>query len=275
MIVFRSYNLSLIIWKKFMKKAIIYAILLSGCIIFLQKDFFAGKNQKIARIDQEVKKINVQMLKKYYRKDIQKDSDGNDYAVKTTSVYGNKKNQLRKVILVSQSEERDWRSIFYYNLRGRIILEIFHTWDMGGSDSRGRVYYSNKKMLKKRLNKKRNWSLKEQFEKLGPIQLSKLKFLGNFTFKTPKKNNRVYVNHNNVVLRSGSSVRTKKLSLLYALQGSLKILAVGKKETIKGFGTHHWYQVDYSGYQTLDQNIKGRSGWVFGAFLEPVEHEVN
>jgi hypothetical protein len=34
------------------------------------------------------------------------------------------------------------------------------------------------------------------------------------------------------------------------------------------WGTNHWYKISYWGEQTK------KEGYIFGAFLEPVEHEI-
>ncbi|HEO65529.1 MAG TPA: SH3 domain-containing protein [Spirochaetes bacterium] len=102
--------------------------------------------------------------------------------------------------------------------------------------------------------------------------LSKIKknqFSGSYTFRMPKKENNTIINDNNVILRSKPTTKSKKLNYLN-VGGYIYILSVGKEESIGKWGKHHWYKIRYSHLETDKEII----GWVFGAFLEPVEEKI-
>jgi hypothetical protein len=67
-----------------------------------------------------------------------------------------------------------------------------------------------------------------------------------------------------VILRSEPNTKSKVLTKLDAID-TVEIISIGKSEKIGRFGEHHWYQV---------KTMWDKTGWVFGAFLEPVEQEV-
>ncbi|GMT50322.1 MAG: hypothetical protein IEMM0008_1861 [bacterium] len=92
------------------------------------------------------------------------------------------------------------------------------------------------------------------------------------------------INRNNVSIRSGPSTKSKTLYTLHYSE-AITILATGKEQTIRRWGRHKWYKVSYlvfkdvNGHKKtgnideLDKQVK-KTGWVFGAFLEPVEVKV-
>lgn len=49
-----------------------------------------------------------------------------------------------------------------------------------------------------------------------------------------------------------------------------QILVVGSKETIEGLGCHHWFKIRWEFENQECENVKVE-GYIFGAFLEPVE----
>jgi hypothetical protein len=80
-------------------------------------------------------------------------------------------------------------------------------------------------------------------------------------FKEPVPGNITIINTNDVRFRD-KPTSGKVIAKLKAFN-EVKVLNVGSKETIKPYGTYHWYNVLSS--------VHNQTGYVFGAFLEPVE----
>ncbi len=92
-------------------------------------------------------------------------------------------------------------------------------------------------------------------------KILKQRYTGRFSFRAPKKSDGTMINDSPVVVRAGGSIKSKVLFHLY-IGDQIIVLSVGKRESIGKWGKYNWYKV-----KTAD----GKSGWVFGAFLEPVE----
>ncbi|MCP4163470.1 MAG: SH3 domain-containing protein [Deltaproteobacteria bacterium] len=73
---------------------------------------------------------------------------------------------------------------------------------------------------------------------------------------------------NSVLVREAISANSRVLKKLNT-GTKIKILEIGPKETKKKWGTHNWYKI----MQKFSWRKKPEVvGWVFGSFLEPVEH---
>jgi hypothetical protein len=82
-------------------------------------------------------------------------------------------------------------------------------------------------------------------------------------FVKPSKNQITYINNDNVNLREGAKTSSKViLTMRSGVQ--VKILEVLQEETMRNVGTYNWYKIEV--HQT--------TGYVFGAYLEPVDKEV-
>lgn len=82
-------------------------------------------------------------------------------------------------------------------------------------------------------------------------------------FSKPVKNQIAFTNSHNINLReqpntSSRIVRTMDIGLI------VKILEVLPEETVRNVGTYNWYKIE----------VFQRTGYVFGAFLETVEQEI-
>jgi len=103
--------------------------------------------------------------------------------------------------------------------------------------------------------------------------LNKMSFSGEILSKCkhiniqpPKEKDKVFINANNVIVRKHAC---KKSELLTKMNAGIRVLVmeVGEKENIDNLGVHYWYKVMY--------NSEGDMGYIFGAFLELVEKEIN
>jgi hypothetical protein len=82
-------------------------------------------------------------------------------------------------------------------------------------------------------------------------------------FCTPSKNQTTNINNDNVNLRESAKTSSKVIRTMRTGE-KVKILEVLQEETVRNVGTYHWYKIEV--YQ--------QTGYVFGAYLEPVEKEV-
>lgn len=104
-------------------------------------------------------------------------------------------------------------------------------------------------------------NLKKNF-KIGKFNLSECDIAGYVTFKKPKVNDEAIINANNVILRRKPTTKSEIIGKINPF-AIVKILSIDKNEKIEPWGEHHWYKVKY-------RHLKPE-GYVFGAFLEPVE----
>jgi uncharacterized protein YgiM (DUF1202 family) len=82
-------------------------------------------------------------------------------------------------------------------------------------------------------------------------------------FSIPSINQITFINNDNVNLREDAKTSSKVIRTM-TYGDTVKILEVLHEETVKNVGTYNWYKVE----------IIQRTGYVFGAYLEPVEKEV-
>ncbi len=74
-----------------------------------------------------------------------------------------------------------------------------------------------------------------------------------------KRGDTAKITTNRVKLRTSPILRSKVILRLGA--GDLvAVMRIGKKQTIRRYGTHRWYQVSF----------KGKKGWVYGAYLTSI-----
>ncbi len=217
--------------------------------------------------------------------------------------------KTRKIRKISYSEgyplaeESRYDLIEYFNEKEKLILVLFNDdrSDQDGTRSFGRIYFSHGRPIKKLSQKigssgtKKGKLIRKGFlpktyfrtppdaktslmkrikeiinkvsnKKMIPVyqtilkNIRKSQFKGSYTFRMPKQFNTSVINDNNVILRSRPSTKSKVLRKLNVFN-RIEILSVGKQERIGRWGKYHWYQV----------KMGEKKGWVFGAFLEPVE----
>ena len=81
-------------------------------------------------------------------------------------------------------------------------------------------------------------------------------------FSKPSKNQKTYINNDNVNLREGAKTSTKVIRTMGSGE-IVKILEVLQEETVKNVGTFNWYKIE----------VNQTTGYIFGAYLESVEKE--
>lgn len=91
------------------------------------------------------------------------------------------------------------------------------------------------------------------------LRIKKSTKLFSFSEDSLKINDDVVINTNDVIIREGPGLKSGKKYKLHS-GSSVKIIEIGKPETIEKFGTHKWYKIER----------RSDVGWIFGAFIEPV-----
>jgi len=89
------------------------------------------------------------------------------------------------------------------------------------------------------------------------------------TFSLDVKSGKTIVGSNNVRIRDAAHLQSNIVETLYA-GDDITILAQDKLQNIAPWGEFYWYQVRYQNFF-----IDDHTGYIFGAFLEPVEKERN
>ncbi len=259
-------------------------------IMFLNSvGYSKTKAQHIAEIDREVKRINRLVLKK-----MKKSVGDPDEVFEEAMIYFDDKNRIRKVILRWDGLNAYGKSIMYFRRNGSLCYTSFADKSDGEDLDNlfcGTVYFHNRKAIKMdtqyyntsnrkiiRKNIKTVYSynsslpyqtVKELMKALRDYKKSL--FDGKYIFRMPKKGE-TSINTNNVNLRKKPNTQSKVLFKLH-YSDEISILSIGKQQSIGRWGKHKWYKVSYLHYSQSgkEQRI---IGWVFGAFLEPVEMRV-
>ena len=91
------------------------------------------------------------------------------------------------------------------------------------------------------------------------------KYKGFYTFNKPGKGDITIINNNHINFRTKPTLKNKVIQQL-SVGHLVKVLSVGKQQRISPWGKHYWYKVE--------TYVGEKKGWVFGAFLEPVEVKV-
>ncbi len=260
-------------------------------IMFVGKvGYSKTKAQAIAEIDREVKRINRLVLKK-----TKKSVGDPDKVFEEAIIYFDDKNRIRKVILLWDGLDAYGESIMYFRTNGSLCYTSFADKSDGENLHNlfcGTVYFYNKKAIKMdtqyyntfnrkviRRNIKNVYSYNSSLPHQTVEELMKALrdykkslFDAKFTFRVPKKGE-TSINTNNVVLRKKPNTKSK---VLFKLNYSevISILSIGKQQAIGRWGKHRWYKIAYFDYDFKADKEKKIIGWVFGAFLEPVEVKV-
>jgi len=82
-------------------------------------------------------------------------------------------------------------------------------------------------------------------------------------FDKPAKNQITFTNGYNINLREAANISSKVITTI-DIGERVKIVDVLQEESIKNLGNHNWYKIEKNGVD----------GYIFGAFLEPVEKEI-
>ncbi len=258
-----------------MRKFITLFILLFCLTLIERKNFSRSITKKVSDTDEEVHKINTI---NYERLEL-------SYQVglthKKAVLYRDNNKTIRKIDYI---EYQDWYYLAvrqYYGKNGQIIFLI--------CNSPARIYFSKAKPIGKLAQKQANTTVWYRSTKdyrkqtLSELRAGKKyeedngrrylyienykklydnEFKGTYRFVKPGKSNQTILN-NSTSLRSRANVYSTAIQKLKVFE-RVKILSVGKQESIDPWGKDHWYQV----------KAGQKMGWVFGAFLEPVEKKI-
>ena len=86
------------------------------------------------------------------------------------------------------------------------------------------------------------------------------------SYRAPRKGEKTFITHNNVIVRKGPGQHFTGIFRMKVLR-NIKIIQVSNKEkTIENWGSHKWYKI-----LPLNSGSNKIHGWIFGAFLEPIE----
>jgi len=281
-----------------MKKLIILFILFFSLTLFQSETF--SRQSDLAKIRKEIDKINQLVFKK-----IKVIGDTEEWLI-----YVDNKNRIRKLIysLNHPATEGGATSIEYFSTKGKLIYlafedtpEFYYKEDpnkfsgnayfvkgkilkidslMKNKNIKGilppkygtkkdqsqrdiEFYYSTVTSVKKafKLPKRFPFRKKEVYiERMGGYVNGLIFYAGRYRFRPLKAGEQTFINAHNVILRSKPTTKSKILGKLNALD-PVGILSVGKQQRIGYWAKHHWYQLQAG----------KKEGWVFGAFLEPLE----
>ena len=88
-------------------------------------------------------------------------------------------------------------------------------------------------------------------------------------FSIPEVGSSTFVNAINAEIRTSANSKSTVIDTL-KMGTDVLILERTKDENMKGIGSYPWYKIEY----TIDFGNTIKTGYIFGAFLEPIEKEV-
>jgi hypothetical protein len=91
------------------------------------------------------------------------------------------------------------------------------------------------------------------------------------TFSYEVQSGKTITGSNAVRVREAPRLKSKVVETLYAGE-DITIIAQGKRENIAPWGEFYWYKVNYQNFWTP---ANPHTGYIFGAFLEPIEIMIN
>ncbi len=144
------------------------------------------------------------------------------------------------------------------------IIDTLSMWDtqiLSTSSNYNGEYFQVK--YTKKGKKKSGWISNEYLKKIDPERISAGRF------QPPLPGYWTRINALDVSLRESPSTQSPRLALLN-IDNQLEVTAAGKTETISPWGSFPWYQVRYVKTWDSENNPEYVTGWVFGAFLEPI-----
>jgi len=203
---------------------------------------------------------------------------------------------LRKIISWSEYPESIGVIIAYYNDENELMYLIFSDFQPEGYSCQGIAYkkhrgkYSDNIVLKYKVQNKEmvieniyvQKNADEYPVKIGDLWLSQYFHVDSLKsykrietlqpppnckkvqFVKPTNNQMTFTNSHNINLRKEPNVLSKVIRIM-EIGNIVRISDVLQEETIKGIGTYHWYKIEFNQIE----------GYIFGAFLEPVEEEIN
>ena len=261
---------------------------------------------------QQVVEINSLSLRKVYISSIynypdkesswkftlrNKNDPGNEYIL-----YVDEQNRIRKYISYDNTEDYGWQNISYYDTTGSLCYVLFRDDGFTGNDISAYAYHDGyiysmgdsiiQGEVKYEETGNNNTTLKLEYQTLHNGSITKLlatpeiirihptteELLSTFNFSeviVPAKSARVsfvpnicgfsYVNRNDVLVREGPGTSyplVEEYDKPFKLNVGIDvgISEIAKKEAIGELGTHCWYKTNF--------------GYIYGAFIEPVEQKI-
>ncbi len=259
-----------------MEKLIALFILFFSLTLFQSESFSRPVTKQMVDTDKEVNKINritYERLELYYQVGL---------THKKIVLFRDKGKKIRKIDYTSYQNWYYLSTRHYFSKDEKTIFLI--------CNSPARIYFSNAKPVGKSGQKQANdtvWfrsvqefrkrtleelRLGKDFEedhgirylyKMNYEKLNGKQFEGTYHFSRPKRSNQTIINKS-TMLYNRANVESRVIQKLRIFD-RVKILSIREKQKIGRWGKHSWYQI---------KTIGGTKGWVFGAFLEPVEAKI-
>ncbi|MDR2971841.1 MAG: SH3 domain-containing protein [Bacteroidales bacterium] len=222
------------------------------------------------------------------------------------SIYKDAQGNIRKIIYTNYEYGYEVL-ICYYNPEGQLIRAVFNIkddiesfWGNQFAD-KGELFFSNIAYIKYdasyveeealTLEKEiRGPSISIEYEyegklfRFGDSSLDKFTHVNHFksyynidsfpsgsatvTFSYDVNSGKTIVGSNQVRIRDAAHLKSNIVATLYA-GDDITILEQSKRENISPWGEFYWYKVKYQNFYAEDH-----TGYIFGAFLEPVEQVI-
>ena len=270
-------------------KALFFLLCLLPCAAFSEDDLY----NKLMIVKNEIKQINSSKLEKYTIRNTQDQE--------SAFIYLDQNHKIRKYICKSSYPEGRQQLVQYYSENGNLVHMLYWTsWALlehgiESFTSRGTFsfvdgilfkinnvsYYDFLDRRKKReitqniIPEKTYFSFPSTIselcstEKIDITKLPKNKFSGFCSFRAPLPKEITLISVNDVFFRKAPSTNSESFSSFETLD-TIRIISVGETEQISIYGNNPWYQV------WNNSKIEYASkGYVYGAFVEPVEYQID
>ncbi|MCL2681950.1 MAG: SH3 domain-containing protein [Bacteroidales bacterium] len=272
-----------------MKKAVI--------ILSILMHFSAAYSQSCGIAEKEAIN-NMVLYKAYFHSPHSAEeilSTYNGYTTEGYYCYFDGNSILRKLIFWSEYPESSYTRIAYYSEIGELMYILFSHFDTEGYSSQGIAYKmcggEYRDSVAFRYNAQYefgvdfkntetqgaankypsvigDWRLSNYIHidslkwylEIEEIPLQPLPNCKKVRFDKPSSNQTTYTNSLNINLREQPNTSSKIIGTM-TIGERVKILDVLHQENINNSGNHNWYKIDRN----------GMVGYIFGAFLEPVE----
>ncbi len=245
------------------------------------------KADTIKQIHEEVKGINRLVLKKTIHKIMSR-----NYESQKAVIYFDTKGRIRKVIYSWDVIPTVGHKTMYYKANGNLCYTGFSQINGAGGEGKirlcGTIHFKDRQVIKidtiKYVLRSKKVLRINSFPK-GDAQNRTVKDLkkafklpdkrpssGRYTFHIPSRG-KTTIHKKFVLIQRKPNVKHNVPYKLY-YSDQVTVLAVGKKESKGHWGKYKWYKISHL-YPDHKSHKKRRvTGWVFGAFLEPVEEKL-
>ncbi len=246
------------------------------------------KADTIKQIHEEVRGINRLIFRKVSHK-----IKSRSYESQKAVLYFDTKGRIRKVIYSWDVIPTVGHKTMYYKANGSLCYTGFSQINGAGGEGRirlcGTVHFKDRQVIKIDTIKYVLYSKKvlriNSFPK-GDAQNRTVKDLkkafnlpdktpsgGRYTFRIPSRG-KTTISKKFVLIHRKPNVKHEVPYKLY-YGDQVTILAVGKEESMGHWGKYKWYQISHLYPDHKSHKDRRVTGWVSGAFLEPVEKQLN